>query len=174
MMNDYIIITILSSFTVLSVVYQLKSKFNLKKIWKWDKYGIIPNYSFFAPLPLTNDFRIIYRITSNEDTKNNFEELSAYQYKNWYIFLFNPFKYYNKGLIDLCVSLMKEYKSLEEDSKNFIQVSSNYIGILKVITDGIKSHDINDEIEFSIVVTQDLFEDRKASVVFRSFRHKII
>ncbi|WKD87032.1 hypothetical protein KCTC32516_02412 [Polaribacter huanghezhanensis] len=173
-MIDYITITILSAFTVLSIVFQLRNKFNLKKIWKLDKYGIIPNYSFFAPLPLTNDFRIIYRLTINDMSKNDFEELDIYQYKNWYQCLFNPFKYYNKGLIDLCVALLKEYKNLEQDSKKFIQVSSNYIGILNIISDSIKSQNIDDEVEFSIVATQDRSEDRKASVVFRSFKHKII
>lgn len=172
-MTNYVVLIILSTFTVLSIMFQLRSRINLKKVWRLDKFGVIPNYSFFAPLPLTSDYRIIYRVTSQEKGHDSFKEVCIYQFKHWYQFIFNPFKYYNKGLIDLCVGLVKEYNNLEQDSKNFIQISSNYISILNVVIDNLKLYENTNEVEFGIVVTKDKRETRESSIVFRSFKHKI-
>lgn len=175
-MNNYCIIGILGIFTGLSIFYQFKDKIHREKIQKWNKGGLLPYYSFFAPSPLTSDYRVIYRITNNGNPAD-FKEFVIHTSKTWYQGLFNSFKYYNKGLIDLCRMLPKEYQKLEKDLKNLIQISPNYIGILNAIIGTIKPqdrYDENKEIEFAIVKTQDTTADRDMSVVFRSFKHKLL
>lgn len=175
LLKDGIITGILGGFLLLSMFFQMRGKLPFKKIWRFDTYGIMPNYSFFAPNPLTNDFRVVFRL-STPNGNEGFQEIRLYKFKKWYRFVLNPFKYYNKGLIDLCVALIHEYKHLDEDAKNFIQISANYLGIFNVIKNELMASQkncTNGELEFSILVTQDTTIERSCSVVFRSFKHKI-
>lgn len=103
--NNYIITMILSIFIVLSIIVQLRRKFPLGVLLKMDPYGILPYYCFFAPLPLTSDFRIIYRVV-NKGNNTDFKEFIVYTPRNWYQCVFNPSKFYRKALIDLCISLI--------------------------------------------------------------------
>lgn len=63
-------------------------------------------------------------------------------------------------------------------SEDFIQIqlSSNYIAILKTIIDNntFKLQDDHDEIEFRIVSTQEGIADRTLTTLFRSFNHKLV
>lgn len=176
--KDYFIIGILSIFSVFSILFQLKNKAPLRKIGSWDTWGLLPYYCFFAPSPLTSDFRILYRITGQK-SKTDFKEVVIYTPKKWYRSLYGSGKYYSKGLVDLCIGIMEEYKKLKKDSKSLIQISSNYTGILNAIIGTIKPqdrfcYDENDEIEFSIIATQDKNAGRTMDVVFRSFKHKLL
>ncbi len=172
--GDYLIVGILSLFTVLSMLYQLRPILPLTWLWRMDQIGLIPNYSFFAPLPLTSDFRVVYRITDSGQ-QSDFKEITIYRHFLWFRFLFNPFKYYNKGLIDLCVALITEYKALDEEERNFIQISHNYLSIFRLIQHELmRSAAIHPdcELEFAIVSTKENTDRREMTVLFRSFKHR--
>ncbi len=169
----YLIIAILGIFTILSIAFQVRAKLPFKGIWRFDNSGLMPNYTFFAPRPLTQDFRVIYR-SSGEGGKKDWQELDIYKKAPFLSFCFNGFKYYNKGLIDSCIALLTEFRELNDDSKNFIQVSSNYIGIFNVIKSNLEGGStVHKEVEFAVVSTQNTIDNRMASILFRSFKHDV-
>ena len=171
MIINYIIITLFSVATVLSIAFQMRERLPFKSFWRFDRFGLLPNYSFFAPKPLMQDFRVVFRLT-NESKNDEWQELPMYENLSISKTLYNPFKYYNKGMIDICMSLLKEMKNLKEEQKDFIQVSANYLGIFNVIKKNIdRKEAISKRIEFAIISTEDFKQKRKIKILFRSFQH---
>lgn len=161
------ILVVLTIFTVVSILYQIKKL--QKKIQKWDKFGIVPNYSFFAPMPLLSDYRIAYKITNREEQE--WEEVPIYIDFNFFRTFWNPFKYYNKGLIDSCHFLIGEYHALE--NKKVIQLSIFYLNILSLIADFLKdkTKEIDDEntIRFSIISSKGMKDIIIDKIIFASY-----
>ncbi|UTW62799.1 hypothetical protein KFE98_01180 [bacterium SCSIO 12741] len=125
------VITMLAMFSIASILYQIKPI--QKVLLKYDPLGLLPNYSFFAPKPISNDFRIVYRVKDRKE----WEEVPMYQKFYLFRFLWNPFKYYNKGFIDSCQAVHKEYSLLKD--KNLIQLSIHYLNLLSVVAKVLRS-----------------------------------
>jgi hypothetical protein len=167
-MMQYLIIGTLAIFTVASVLYQFKSM--KSKLVKFDKLNILPNYSFFAPKPFENDYRLVYKIIAEEESE--WTEVPMYRKFNLLRIFWNPFKYYNKGMIDSCQFLLTEFNALK--NKNFIQVSESYINILLVISKCLNRKEKNTEtIRFAILASEGIKSVKIKNVVFASF-HQII
>lgn len=82
------VIIVLAIFMVASTLYQIK--YFQKYLNKYDKFNLLPNYSFFAPKPYANDFRLVYKL--NEGSDSNWEELDMYKEFGLKRILWNPFK----------------------------------------------------------------------------------
>lgn len=175
MIVDYIIIGVLILFSLLSIAFQLRKKIPFKRIWLIDPLGLLPNYSFFAPKPLQQDFRIVYRVMKEEvEEEIDWQEYPMYGNSNLSKMFYYPFKYYNKGMIDICMALTKEYAELKEEELSFIQISSNYLGILTILQEILHPKTSKGKkLEFAILMTEDHPQGRKAKVTFRSFKHII-
>jgi hypothetical protein len=165
---QYLVITTLAIFTIASVFFQVKSL--QRRLSRFDKLGILPNYSFFAPKPLMNDFRVVYKTIA--ETDGEWTEIPMYKPFRFMRLCWNPFKYYNKGMIDTCNFLVSEFNALE--NKNFIQVSAHYLNILITISACLKK--VSDEpqkIRFAIVCSEGAGIVKIKNVVFASY-HQII
>lgn len=162
-MMFYVISGILAIFLVASFLYQIKPL--QPKLSKVDKLHILPNYSFFAPKPLTNDYRLVYKVISENETE--WLELPMYKAFTPTRLFWNPFKYYNKGMIDTCQLLLNEFHSLE--NKNFIKVSSNYINIFLVISKCLKlTKDQSATVRFAILSCEGCEDVKVKNVIFAS------
>ena len=167
-----IIIILLSLFTFLSIIVQFpfaKDFFN-----KIDKTQLLPNYSFFAPYPMMEDLRLVYK---EDITESEWEEIEMLAPTLVSRLTINPDKYYVKGFIDSFNFLLMELKALEEDKKNFIQFSSFYINMLQLVEDDIKNKNkkIITPIRFAIVSTEHKNQDylKINEVKFISLTHSV-
>jgi|HubBroStandDraft_2_1064218.scaffolds.fasta_scaffold215536_2 hypothetical protein len=161
-----LVLVILGSFTLMSIIYQVK--YVQKRISVYDKFHLLPNYSFFAPRPFVNDYRLVYTMTS--DKENEWIEIPMYSDSRLHRMFWNPFKYYNKGMIDSCHLLLIEFKRLE--NKNFIRISTNYINLLMVIakylgSTGKREKDIS--VRFAILACEGADAVKIHKVLFSSY-----
>ncbi len=165
----YIVVITLAVFLIASVIYQITS---LKpKIGKYDKLGILPNYSFFAPKPLTRDYRLAYKVIADEE-QQEWIEIPFYNKFSILQTVWNPRKYYNKGMIDTCNFMIKEFEAV--DNKRFIQVSMHYINILLTIAMFHKAPEKNNtKIRFAVLTSEGNRSASIETVLFASY-HQII
>ncbi|MCO6174322.1 hypothetical protein NHF50_04620 [Flavobacterium sp. NRK F10] len=165
-----LLVAMLAIFTVVSILYQIKGL--QKAIQKWDKFGLLPNYCFFAPNPLLNDYRIVFKRINSE--QEEWEEVPIYmEFKIVRIF-WNPFKYYNKGLIDSCHFLIDEFNVLE--NKKGIQFSVFYLNILTLISNFLKeerNYKNESIVRFSIVSSKGIKDIAIDHVMFASYNQII-
>jgi hypothetical protein len=164
----YLIIVVLAIFTIASTFFQIKSL--QPKLRKIDKFGLLPNYSFFAPKPIANDYRLVYKIIS--DTNTDWKEIPMYNQFSLLRIIWNPFKYYNKSFIDTSHFLLTEFDVLED--KKFIQISLHYLSILMVISEYLNKKGLKDvTIRFSIVASGGGSQVKLEKVLFASYYQKI-
>jgi hypothetical protein len=124
------VIGLLSLFTLASVLNQFKQFDRLQRVLRrLDGWHLLPYYSFFAPRPMTNDSRIIYRLSSASE---EWIELPVHRHPGPRRMIWNPDKYLNKALVDTCKFLMTEYHLLAD--KRFIRISLYYLTILMTIS----------------------------------------
>ncbi|MEO7212101.1 hypothetical protein [Mucilaginibacter sp.] len=165
---QYLVITTLAIFTIASVFFQVKRL--QRRLSRFDKLGILPNYSFFAPKPLMNDFRVVYKTIA--ETDGEWTEIPMYKPFRFMRLCWNPFKYYNKGMIDTCNFLVSEFNALE--NKKFIQVSAHYLNILITISACLnKGSGDPQKIRFAIISSEGAETLKIKNVVFASY-HQII
>lgn len=168
MVMIFIIGGMLAIFTVASILNQIK-QFK-QKLVRFDPLSVLPNYSFFAPKPIANDYRLAYKIVAGNDS--DWLELPMYKKFSWLRVLWNPFKYYNKGMIDTSHFLLMEFNELE--NKKFIQVSLHYLSILMVISDHLKSKRAKDlTVRFAIIASGGVDSVKIERVMFASYNQKI-
>ncbi|MFQ3350582.1 MAG: hypothetical protein ACI87X_001382 [Candidatus Arcticimaribacter sp.] len=160
---NYVVIGTLAIFFIASVFYQIKSLQKWMKVF--NPFNLLPNYSFFAPKPYVNDYRLAYKIVSDETSE--WVEIPIYKKFKLIRVIWNPFKYYNKGMIDTTNFLLKEFHSLE--NKNFIKISVNYLSILMVISAYLKQEGLSEKtIQFAILSSEGGETVKVKNVVFAS------
>lgn len=158
-----IIIIVLAIFMMASTLYQIK--YFQKYLNKYDKLNLLPNYSFFAPKPYANDFRLVYKL--KEESESNWEELDMYKEFCIKRILWNPFKYYNKGMIDICQYLIQEQNILKD--KEVLKSSVHHMNIILSIYRFLKERNISVEaIKFAIVTSEGCKDLKIKSLVFCS------
>lgn len=165
---SYLIVGMLAVFTTASIFYQIK---NLQpRLRKFDKLGLLPNYSFFAPKPIANDYRLVYKIIT--ETDSDWLEVPMYKPFRLIRIIWNPFKYYNKSFIDTCHFLVMEFNALE--NKKFIQVSLHYISILMMLSEYLKKKEEKDvTIRFAIVASGGSNKVNLEKIMFASYHQKL-
>lgn len=157
------VIIVLAIFMVASTLYQIK--YFQKYLNEFDKLQLLPNYSFFAPKPYANDFRLVYKL--NEDLNTNWEELDMYKEFTFKRIIWNPFKYYNKGMIDICQYLIQEQNVIND--KEVLKSSVNHINIILSIYRFLKDNNINVEsVKFAIITSEGDKDLKIKSLVFCS------
>ena len=116
------------------------------------------------PLP-RDQLRLAYKIVSDETSE--WVEIPIYKKFKLIRVIWNPFKYYNKGMIDTTNFLLKEFHSLE--NKNFIKISVNYLSILMVISAYLKQEGLSEKtIQFAILSSEGGETVKVKNVVFAS------
>lgn len=124
----WLVIGFLVIFAIASLLYQIKPL--QRPLRKIDRWNLLPNYSFFAPKPLTNDYRLLYRVTTED--AGEWVEIPMYHGFRASRVVWNPYKYQNKALVDTCNFLVAEFNALQD--KHFIRVSLHYLTILVTIS----------------------------------------
>lgn len=91
----------------------------------------IPRWSFFAPIPCTHDYYLLFRHLEAKGTLSPWQNAFPLSQRPFYSFLWNPGKRKMKAVLDVTLDLLK-YIQKEKDEKQ-ICVSLPYLQLLNHI-----------------------------------------
>ncbi len=127
---DGVVIGVMIGWLLLSVVCQVPCRLT-RRIRAYDLAGLIPVWPFFAPVPGTCDYYLLYRDELADGSLGNWREiLLCDDRRSWHV-IWNPGKREKKALFDLTTALLQEAKP---DAIEAIQLSVPYLSILTYIS----------------------------------------
>ena len=127
---DGVVIGSMSGWLLLSAVCQVPCGLT-RWIRAYDLAGLIPVWPFFAPVPGTCDYYLLYRDEFVDGSLGDWREISLCDDRRWWHVIWNPRKREKKALFDLTTALLQEAKP---DAINAIQLSVPYLCILTYIS----------------------------------------
>lgn len=114
----------------LSGMGQISSSFT-QRLRRFDLCGLIPYWAFFAPVPGTADYFLLYRDQLLDDSLTSWQELPLCDSRQpWHCF-WNPGKREKKALFDLTTALLRE---TQMDSVEAAQFSVPYLILLAYVS----------------------------------------
>lgn len=97
-----------------------------------DHLMLVPQWTFFAPIPNQSDFYFYVRMEYSGDRElTPWEEVSLARARGWYAFLWNPDRRIRKGFFDLTAELCRMTKATREN----VMVSLPYLHLMAVASD---------------------------------------
>jgi hypothetical protein len=97
---------VLGFWLIVSIAAQLPWK-PLTRLRNYDPCGIIPNWSFFAPRPVTFDYHLLYRDQLWDLKLTDWTEIPLVLPRSWWCFVWNPQRRKKKALFDSCSMLVR-------------------------------------------------------------------
>ena len=177
---EYIVAAVFGIWFVLSIGYQV-SWFS-GKIGRFDKFGFLPRWTFFAPNPGTYDHHLVYRecsadvdVTSVGQLDTPGLELSGWQqvpelYRGHSLpFLWNPQRRVTKTVSDIVNNLVLARARLKGDA-NFVQFTVEYFLLLHLIA---RNAPPSVQRQFAIIRTHGFEGGRTPELVFISNFHRM-
>lgn len=136
-------------------------------------FALIPNWSFFAPVPSTNDFHVEYRFSIESCwEKENLDSLNFIEERKLRDLIFNPKNPIQKFKFDIIQSLIKEALILKtSESLGAIQINLPYLIILNNVSQVAKMKGY-EKVQFGIFRTNG-FGSISTELVFTSSFHPV-
>jgi hypothetical protein len=97
---DLLVIGALFSWLILSILAQRRPT----RVFKYDRLGLLPNYRFFAPRPISYDLFLVTRAYGEDGVQEAWRFYDIAQ-KGLWCFIWNPRHRLRKGITDLISSL---------------------------------------------------------------------
>lgn len=167
-----IILGFLSAWFIISLVFQFSSKVK-SKVAEHDVFGLIPSWSFFAPIPGTSDYRLVYRDYKQNETFSEWSEVSFYKKFSLLRVVWNPQKVEIKALSDVCQIFLKEVTSdFYKANPALLRVTTSYIALLSKVCNEPKPYDSRER-QFAILTSTGFNEKRKVIPLFVSSPHEL-
>lgn len=126
--GEFLSATIFVVWIVLTLVAQIEWRWK-EKLIRWNAFGIIPYYSFFAPFPGRFDYHLVVRILPSEGEVSRWFEVDRFGNRPWYGFLFNPQKRPRKAMFDMVAELLSAARTHPADER-LMYVSYPYLAFL--------------------------------------------
>jgi hypothetical protein len=156
---DYILVLFFGLWIISSLCRQIFHH----KFAVYDKFDLLPNCRFFAPRPLSHDYRIYAKgINTVENTETVWRPIVRDK-RSWWNFLWNPRAKLIKTVFDLSVTFISNPK--------VTQLHLPYLIILNHCDDLFKNENI-DQIKF-MVVKYAGYDDSDFQLIFESKIHAI-
>jgi hypothetical protein len=164
-LRDVIIVAVFAVWFIASALAQPRSSV-IVKTRRRDFGGLLPNYRFFAPVPIAFDYQIFYRLV-REGVAGEWVPLDV-PAKPSYCWLWNPQQRLKKAVNDL-VTVLHLYR--RPDLIDKIPASYAYVLILNHVKSLTRSEDAS--VQFIVTQTKG-FEDKEEHVFFASLVHSPI
>jgi hypothetical protein len=127
---DSVVIGVMIGWLLLSAVCQIPCELT-SRIRAHDLAGLIPVWPFFAPVPGTCDYYLLYRDELADGALGNWREIRLCDDRRSWHAIWNPWKREKKALFDLTTALLREAKPEEIEA---VQLSVPYLSILTYIS----------------------------------------
>lgn len=157
---------------LLSIIFQFNSP--AKGILaKFDYLGLLPSWSFFAPIPGTSDYRLVFRDKKNNHNWSEWNEVSFYSEFSFIRTIWNPKKVELKALSDIIQILLKELNNnLYKKNPRLIMLTTPYMALLTKVNNE-PCPDDSIERQFAVLSSSGFGQDRKVVPLFVSSSHLI-
>ena len=101
------------------------------RIRSLDVAGLIPNWPFFAPVPGTCDYYLLYRDELPDGDVTGWREVSLCDDRRPWHAVWNPRKREKKALFDLTAALMRD---IPRDRLEIVTLSVPYLALLSCVS----------------------------------------
>jgi len=101
------------------------------RLRRMDLAGLIPNWPFFAPVPGTCDYYLLYRDVRADGEVTDWRELSLCDDRRPWHVIWNPRKREKKALFDLTVALLRE---AQPDRLEAVRFSVPYLALITYVS----------------------------------------
>lgn len=164
-----IILTLLfSSWMAVSILYQFKFR-ALQPIKKFDTFGLIPTWTFFAPRPISKDYQLVLGISDQHRECVDWVDLNLVVERRFFHWFWNPNQRINKVIGDIIRSLRKISSDNSIDS---VIGSFQYVLLLNYLAHREMGISYN-KIQFVILVSHGFIDKTGPQVLLKSNEHKV-
>lgn len=169
-LSGLFILAFLGGWFLISIPNQLTNRFGA---WvnRINPYGFVPKWTFFAPVPGTYNYRLIFRDLLADGLAQPWEEVDWCPGRRWIHALWHPRRLTTKlimdsinGLAEVLILMVKEGMDVERNPQGLI-LSTPYVLLLNLVMSLPLQSPSSIAREFA-VFQQDPFADRQASVEF--------
>ncbi|MHA7058061.1 hypothetical protein ACWGOQ_0012640 [Aquimarina sp. M1] len=144
----------------------------LNRIRNYDILNLIPQWSFFAPIPATEDIIILYRCLDDKNNISNWKEIGTFSNRTKIDFIWNPKKRFRKSILDIAVLLSRTIKNNNDASR--LKFTVPYLLILNYISCNLFSDVLMSKVQF-LIVTNDPLKQKgsQSNVLLISEIHRL-
>ena len=151
-------ISIFGAYGLLSLLFQFESR--LKKwLASKDALSLLPSWSFFAPIPGTSDYRIIFRDFSEDKSLGSWNEVSTFRPIQPWRFVWNPQKHTLKCVSDCIQGLLSVLA--ESENPSAAMLSWTYVRLCGLVMSLPKQDGVTHR-QFAIVTTDGFSAPQKS------------
>lgn len=142
------------------------------KRWKrFDVVGLIPRWTFFAPLPGTTDFHLYYRDVSADGDVGDWRELAFATARSPVDMFWNPLRREKKMLVDAVQQIVQVAAQLEGDGRGVV-LTTSYLLLLNAVAALPKAAATRAR-QFMILESDGYFAAGEPRLVLRSDAHPL-
>lgn len=98
-----------------------------KRVMRYDRLGLVPRWTFFAPNPAREDIHVVYRDRS-KSTQGPWRSLTTAPPNPWVRWIWNPGRFERKAVIDLVNGLRNSRRQFKEHAQSVL-LSTSYVGL---------------------------------------------
>jgi hypothetical protein len=167
---DLAIGAILGGHLVLSALFQFGDTIR-KRLGAIAEILTLPTWTFFAPNPGVNDYRLVARIKSTSDPEwGPWCELDIGWQKSRLRWLWNPSKIAHKALTDCLQILLMSILELPHDSGMLVYLTRPYLTILAYVRRYLNTAR-DKRFQFAVIQTHGFTAPRSLQPLFLSLTH---
>lgn len=172
-----VFVGVLGVWFAVSVAAQFRDE-RFEKLRRFDVFGLVPLFTFFAPNPGHSDQHLLYRDRSASGAVGEWVEIPLVDARRWYSVVWGPDKREKKILADAINSLMT---SVERQSRSgvdatdlqyYLMLSVPYLTLLNVVVQRPAAPDVTHR-QFVVAETFGLAAPRKLVPLFSSPFHAL-
>lgn len=175
-----LVVAVLLIFSLLSILNQISPQISLRLSFL-DRLDLLPNWKFFAPVPGTQDFRIVYQDSTSDEVAGSWRE--------WDVIVsgrklvdgaWNPRKHFQKAAIDVAQILLLDAAKIRDlgidksRKEAALKLTWSYCAILKQVSELPKAKEGAIYRRFAILKSHGFRgSDMSLEPIFVSFRHQL-
>jgi hypothetical protein len=152
-----------------STIEQLRHP-RLQHFRKFDVFGLVPVWTFFAPNPGSGDFFVVYRDELYAGSRTIWREVATPQSKGPTASIWHPDRRLNKALFDVGQSLMLDVSRCKGDE---IQLSLAYLSLLTHVCSNAPHEPSATATQFMLLSDNELPKGEDPAPVFLSEWHAL-
>jgi hypothetical protein len=136
---------------------------------RWDVFGLIPHWSFFAPRPSRFDFHLLYRDVLADGVATAWREIPIVAPLHWSCAVWNPARRSKKALFDAVNALLND---LQTQNIEALYLSVSYLLLLHHVSE--QPHFIGAHTtQFMLMGSQGTFTEGAPFGMFLSSLHEL-
>jgi len=152
----------------LSVLNQFSFPF-MNAVTQYDRWALLPRWTFFAPNPGCTDFRLVYRTFDAQDQPSPWREVSMVRERALLDAIWNPDKRRSKALVDLTQALLLARRKCDEPA--VLMTSFSYVAIAHYIDRLPRLQESAQSWQFLVLQTHGIFAESTPDILIRSGVH---